>query len=242
MRRRIAKLTGAALVTALTAALAVMGLAAVQTGSAHPVEGTYDTTATGNEIGTVKFIMKLKRNGDKWVGEVTDSPVPLTINTVTVEANNKVTISATTGDAPVTISGLYDGGKIAGEWTAGESKGTWSAMKKEEVAAAAPAAPAAGAATEASIEGTYDAEVTAEGQGSLPFTLIVKKNGDKLVTEVPNAGDLTITAIEVNGENVTLTAAFQGQPFPLAGKRTSTGMGGKWEAGGFTGTWSAKRK
>ena len=92
------------------------------------------------------------------------------------------------------------------------------------------------------LEGSYDAEVTAEGQGSLPFVLIVKKVGDKLVTEVPNAGDLNIVGIEVNGEAVTLNATFQGNPFPLPGKITGTQMGGNWEAGGFKGTWTAKKK
>jgi hypothetical protein len=175
----------------------------------------------------------------------------MTLKTVTVGADNKVTILASTGDAEVTIAGMLDGPKLGGDWTAGQAKGTWTATRKEavEAVAAGAVAPAAAAgatgaapAAAAALEGTYDAEVTAEGQGSLPFVLVIKKAGDKLVTEVPNAGDLNIVGIDINGKDVTLNATFQGNPFPLKGTTDGSKMGGKWEAGGFSGTWSAKKK
>lgn len=93
-----------------------------------------------------------------------------------------------------------------------------------------------------SAEGTYTSEVVADGQGTLPFTLIVKRDGNKLTTEVKDGGDLNITGITVDGENVTLAANYQGQPFELPGKFTADGMGGKWAAGGYSGTWTAKRR
>ena len=215
--------------------------------AAHPAEGTYSVAATGAEIGTVNFTLKLMRKGDVWSGEIVESPIPMTVKTVTVAADNKVTILASTGDAEVTIAGMLEGPMLGGDWTAGQAKGTWTATRKEAVAAGAaapatPTTPAAGGAAAGALEGTYDAEVTAEGQGSLPFVLIIKKAGDKLVTEVPMAGDLNILAIEVTGTDVTLTASFQGNPFPLKGTTDGSKMGGKWEAGGFSGTWSAKKK
>lgn len=238
------------LVLTLACTLAAAGVAAAQGAGAHPVEGSYAVTAVGEQIGTVNFNMALKKVADKWVGEISDSPVPMTIKTVTVDAENKVTITASTGDAEVIIIGKLDAGKIAGDWTAGDAKGTWSAMRKEVVAKTAQVGtPSTGAAagapsvvTNASLEGTYDAEVTAEGQGSLPFLLIVKRSGDKLVAEAQNGGDLNITGIEINGEAVTLNATFQGNPFALPGKLTGSNMSGKWEAGGFSGSWSAKKK
>lgn len=239
MRRRMTQFLALALV-------AFAALAGTAFGQSHPVEGTYTVTATGNEIGTVTFTMTLKRNGDKWVGEVTDSPLPLTVTSVTVDASNKVTIVASTGDAAVTIAGMFESGKIAGDWTAGDAKGTWSGLRKDAAATAVAAAPAASGGTNGAaagaLEGTYDAEVAVEGQGALPFTLVVKKSGDKLTTEVPGAGDLNIVGIEVAGEAVTLKATFQGNPFDLPGKMAAGEMGGKWEAGGFTGTWKAKKK
>ena len=70
---------------------------------------------------------------------------------------------------------------------------------------------------------------------------MIKRSGDKLVTEVPNPGDLNIVGIEVKADGaVTLSATFQGNPFQLPGKRTGSEMGGKWAAGGFSGGHPAK--
>lgn len=216
--------------------LGLFGAALAQ--NMHPVEGKYDVTASGEAIGTINFQMTLKREGDKWNGQIMNSPQPMTINKVSVDADNKLTVTADTGGTEVTLTASYDNGKIDGKWNAGEATGTWSALKQGAAAAPVAAAPAAAG----SLEGTYAAEVTADGQGSMPFTLIVKKDGDKLVTEVKDGGDLNIVGIKVEGEAVTLSATFHGNPFPLPGKRTGSEMGGKWEAGGFSGTWSAKKK
>jgi hypothetical protein len=144
----------------------------------------------------------------------------------------------------VTIKGEFADGGFAGDWSAGDIKGTWKGAKKDTTAAAAkPDAAPPSAEALAAFEGTYEAKITAEGQGTLDFTLVIKRSGDKLVTEVPNPGDLNIVGIEVKGGDlVTLSATFQGNPFPLPGKRTGNEMGGKWSAGGFSGDWSAKKK
>jgi hypothetical protein len=187
--------------------------------------------------------MVLKRDGGKWAGEFKDSPTPLDVTSVTVDAENNITVLAKAGDAVVTISGKYNDGKIEGNWSAGEAKGTWSAVKQSGEMKSSASAASPGAAASGELEGTYDMQVTAEGQGSLPLTLVIKRNGDKLTTEVPGGGDLNIVDIKVEGDNVTLSASFQGgNPFPLPGKRSGSEMSGKWEAGGFSGTWSAKKK
>jgi len=239
MSKRALKLIGLSLVC--TVALAVAALAQ----GGHAVEGTYNVSANSTELGTVNFVMILKRDGGKWTAEVKDSPTPLTVTNVTVDDTNKITITADAGGTPVTITGKFDNDTIAGDWSAGDIKGAWKGTKKDAaVAAAKPAdAPAAAPAAAGGLEGTYDAKVIADGQGELAFTLVIKRNGDKLVTEVPNAGDLNIVGIEVKeGDAVTLSATFQSTPFQLPGKRTGNEMGGKWEAGGFSGTWSAKKK
>lgn len=216
----------------------------------HPVEGTYNVSATSSETGQLNFFITLKREGGKWIGEIKDSPQPLTVTSVTVDENNKIIVVADAGGTPVTIAGKFDSGKITGDWSAGDIKGAWTGTKKDAVAAA-PAASAtstagAGAAAKAAagIEGSYDAKVIADGQGELPFTLVIKRDGDKLVTEVPGGGDMNIVGIEVKDPDVVnLTGTYQGNgPIPLSGKRTGDDIGGKWEFGGFSGTWSAKRK
>ncbi|MBA3715412.1 MAG: hypothetical protein H0W76_23650 [Pyrinomonadaceae bacterium] len=81
-----------------------------------------------------------------------------------------------------------------------------------------------------------------DNTGTIPFTMTVKRDGDKLSTEVKDGVDLNITGITVNGDSVTLDASHQDRPFELPGKVTDTGMRGKWEAGGYSGTWTAKRR
>jgi Flp pilus assembly protein TadD len=216
---------------AMMCALAVSITARQQ---AHPLEGEFTVTATGGEIGTVTFTMIFKQSGGKWMCEVKDSPMPITVNSVTLDAD-KITIAATVDGQDLTITGKLDGQKLAGNWSVSDANGTWSAMKKT-------AAQTTPASTPGSVEGTYDAQIVADGQGTLPFTLIIKREGDKLVTEVKDAGPINITAIKVEGDNVTLSASYEGNPFDLPGKRTGSEMGGKWEAGGFSGSWSAKKK
>jgi hypothetical protein len=239
MNMRALKLIGLSLFCA--AALAQASLAQ----SANPIEGAYSVTANSAELGTVNFLMILKRDGGKWTAEVKDSPTPFTITSVTIDDTNKITIAADAGGTAVTINGKFDKGELAGDWSAGDIKGTWKGAKKDAAAAAAKPAASAPASAEAmaAVEGTYDAKISADGQGELPFTLVIKRNGDKLVTEVPNPGDLNIVGIEVKADGaVMLSATFQGNPFQLPGKRTGNEMGGKWMAGGFSGDWSAKKK
>lgn len=220
-----------------------LACAALAQGQPTSVEGTYNVTATSSELGTVNFVLILKLDGGKWKVDVKDSPTPLTVTNATVDDTNKLTITADAGGTPVTISGKFDKDAIAGEWSAGDIKGTWKGAKISDAAAAKPAAKPASAEALAAYEGTYEAKVTADGQGDVSFTLVIKRNGDKLVTEVPNGGDLNIVGIDVKeGNEVTLSATFQGNPFQLPGKRTGNEMGGKWAAGGFSGDWSAKKK
>lgn len=249
MAKDFARLTG----IVILALVCLTGITAAGFAQSHPAEGTYNVTATSNELGTINFLLVLKRTGDKWTGEIKDSATPLTVTNVTVDDTNKIVITADSGGTPVTINGKLDGGKITGDWSAGDIKGAWTALKKDEAAkvadkvAAAPAVSGgatASAAAAAGLEGTYDVKVIAEGQGELPLTLIIKRDGEKLVTEVPSGGDLNIVGIEVKDPDVVnLTATYQGNgPIPMLGKRTGDELGGKWEFGGFSGTWSAKRK
>jgi hypothetical protein len=214
----------------------VIGLAIAQP-KAHPLEGKYDVTASGDAVGSITFQLILKRNGEAWAGETVNTPIPLTISKVMVEGENKVSLTGDSGGTEVMMTAKVEEGKLKGDWTAGGGGGTWTAIKQG--ATERKAGSSAGAD---SVEGAYEAKVVAEGQGELPFTLIIKRDGDKFVTEVKDGGDLNITGITVNGDSVTLDAAYQGNPFPLPGKREGRDMKGKWEAGGFSGTWSAIKK
>jgi hypothetical protein len=232
----MARLRLAIAATIFIAAMTATGFASRQ--ATHPLEGEYAVTATGEQIGTVNFTMILKRVNGKWMGEIKGAPVPLTVKSVTAD-DTSVNIVAEVEGQEVTIAGKFEGGKLAGKWNTADSSGAWSATKN---AAPAQATTSSTPASGGSIEGMYEAQVTADGQGTLPFTLIIKREGDKLITEVKDGGPLNITGIRIDGDIVTLSATFEGNPFELPGKRTGNEMGGKWEAGGFTGNWSAKKK
>jgi len=248
MKKQLFKRASLALATMLALVLAgalSMTTLAQTSGAAHPVEGAYNVNSKSAEMGTLTFLLVLKKNGDKWMGEIKDAPMPLTVSATTVDADNNVNVTADAGGTAVEIKGKFVAGKITGDWSAGDLKGTWEATKKDEVmaASAAPAAAPAAAGAPADLEGTYDTVVIADGQGELPLTLMIKNDAGKLKTEVSNGGELNIVDIKVDGDNVTLTATYSGNgPIMLPGKRTGDQMGGKWEFGGFSGSWKATKK
>jgi hypothetical protein len=215
--------------------------------SPHPVAGKYAVTASSPELGEIKFQILLQQDGEKWKGAIKDSPMPFEVTSVTVDADNKVTITSGVEGTSVVIAGKFEAGKITGDWKAGDMGGKWVAIQEaaEAPAAAAPAAAASSASTAASIEGTYQTTVVADGQGEFSFNLVIANQGGTLKTSVPEGGDLNVVEIEVKDPDVVnLTATYQGQgPIPLTGKRVGADeMAGKWEAGGFSGTWKAVRK
>jgi hypothetical protein len=97
-------------------------------------------------------------------------------------------------------------------------------------------------ATPSPLEGTFDATIVVDGMASTDLTLVIKRDGDKLVAQSSGSSDLAITAIVVDGEKVTLKAAWQGNPFDLPGLIKGTEMGGKWDNGFVGGSWSAKKR
>ena len=72
---------------------------------------------------------------------------------------------------------------------------------------------------------------------------MIKRSGDKLVTEVPNPGDLNIVGIEVKEDDSSRSQPrSRATRFQLPGKRTGNEMGGKWSAGGFSGSTGQPRR
>src|SRR5262249_60743261 len=100
MNMRALNLIGLSLLCA--AALAQASLAQSDAKpDARSIEGAYSVTANSAELGTVNFVLVLKREGGKWTAEVKDSPTPLTISSVTVDDTNKISIIADAGGTAV---------------------------------------------------------------------------------------------------------------------------------------------
>lgn len=102
----------------------------------------------------------------------------------------------------------------------------------------AQAAPAPAVA----VEGVYDVQVVESTMGPTNLTMTITREGGQLVVKSVGGDPLTITAIEVRGEDVVLSAAYDGNPIPLPGKITAEGMAGVWSVEGFGGPWKATRK
>ncbi|MFN0124259.1 MAG: hypothetical protein ACKV2V_27480 [Blastocatellia bacterium] len=207
----------------------------------HPIEGKYDVTVTGDAVGSLSFILSLKKNGDNWTGEIQNSPQPMNVTKCEVGTDNAIVLSADTDGIAIDMNVTWDNGKLDGQWTAGELRGGVKGMKQSG-GAAKPAPATTASTTRASYEGTYAATLTVEGQGTLPFGITIRKVGDKYKAESTDGGPLGVAGFEAAGDDVTLTLTFQGSPFSISGKRTDTGMAGKWETGGLKGVWEAKKK
>ena len=143
MRQQFNRLASLALALVFTSVTAITALAQGGNGTVHPLEGTYNGTFISAEMGTVPFLLIFKKNGEQWTAEIKDSPLPLTITKVMVDAENNVVFTADAGGTPVEIKGKFDAGKIKGNWTAGELKGTWEVTKKDATKDASAATPAA---------------------------------------------------------------------------------------------------
>ena len=117
---------------------AMLSLSALAQGNA--VEGTYNVNASSSELGNITFVMVLKKADGKWMAEIKDSPMPFTVSAVTVDAENNVVITADAGGTTVEMKAKADAGKLKGNWTAGDMKGTMEGAKKDAMAAPAAAA------------------------------------------------------------------------------------------------------
>jgi hypothetical protein len=198
-----------------------------------PVEGSYVITAVAEGMGKMTFTLLLKKDGDKWVGEIKDSPQPWIVNSITVDTKNKITVTADAGGSSITLTGQYGDNKIVGDWVAGDLKGSWQADKK--------ASTFPDIKTE--IAGFYDFTIPSH-QGVLSIILAIKNDNGKLVASSESGGALNITGITLNEDGVIrLTAMDSGNnPVILKGKREGGKISGILEGDGSPLVWTAKKQ
>src|SRR5262245_7619302 len=147
--------------------LALTGFPKAQNKTLHPLEGLYEVSATRTDTGQgFKFLVSLRSDGVKWVGEVRETPIPVTVKEVTVTGENSLTGSATAdaGRKTVSFTVKVEESKITVNVSDGERPGAVTATKK----ATEGKAPA-------TVEGTYEGQAGAEGEKSFPIELIIKR-------------------------------------------------------------------
>ncbi len=114
------------------------------------------------------------------------------------------------------------------------------------VIAAGAALVAAGgrgyAADEPAAVGVWDC-VSATGDGDeMPFTLTVKEEDGKLTaTAGSDQGQIPLTDVEVNGDELSFKASLNDQDYAVKLKVTGDTLAGEWSGGGDSGTVKGKR-
>jgi hypothetical protein len=147
--------------------LVTTGFPRPQSGSAHPLEGLYEVSIKRGDVGGgIRFLVSLTRQGSSWVGEVSETPVPVTVKNITVIGDNSLTGTATVdekGEA-ISITLKADGSKITCSVKDGERTATLTATKNASQEKAT-----------IDLEGIYDAHAVLDGGNSLAFELVIKR-------------------------------------------------------------------
>lgn len=98
----------------------------------NPIEGEYDSVAKSPQLGEIRFILILKKESAGWSGTVRNATLPFTIERVTVDEKEEISVFAKTGNGGnLTIVGKYQDEKIVGTWSFGDFKGDWIGEKKK---------------------------------------------------------------------------------------------------------------
>jgi hypothetical protein len=238
------------IITSLIFVLAVCALPAAalgfnnQTTSSDNISGKYEGTSKSQAFGEFPLTVQIKQEAGKITGSI-DTPqgsLPITSGTY---ADGKVVLKFDAGGNEGTVNAQLKDGKITGEWSVAGQTGTMELKAAGATPATPPASstPAATAAAGDPVTGEWSASADVQGS-SLPFTLKLKLDGDKVTGESSSeqgtmplskgtysAGKLTVVLETPNG-NVTLSGMI------ADGKLT-----GEYDfAGQMTGKWEAKKK
>ncbi len=123
------------LTISLACCVALLGLAAFagaqsEQAKAGPVTGTWQCESHGGQNGDMNFTLTLTQDGDNVTGSV-DSPMGGADISQGSFKDDKLMLEIDAGDTPYTLSATLDDGQLKGEWTHGETKGSWEGKKGE---------------------------------------------------------------------------------------------------------------
>ena len=96
---------------------------------ADALSGVWDAALVTDD-NTRQLTLTLKLEGNKVTGSFESSHLGSGAINNGSWVNNKLTITLETNHAPVTLTGVLQKGKLAGEWDAGHMQGKWEAKKK----------------------------------------------------------------------------------------------------------------
>ncbi len=94
-----------------------------------PLTGTWECTAHGGSQGDLPFTLTLEQAKDTVTGNVTSRIGSAELTTATYK-NKVLEIQIEGGQSEYLLTGNLKGGKLSGEWSHGDEKGTWEGTKQ----------------------------------------------------------------------------------------------------------------
>jgi hypothetical protein len=213
------------------------------------LSGKYEGVAKSEQIGDIPLTVEIKNDNGKITGKIETPQGPAAITGGTYE-NGKLTMKFDAGGNEGTVTATVDGDKITGKWELGgqggglELKravaGASAATKPVAPPAATPAVPAAGGDP---ISGEWDAAADVGGS-SLPFTLKLKLEGDKVTGSSESAqGSAALSKGTWAANKLSFTLETGQGVINMSAVVKDGKLVGEYDVGGqMTGKWEAKKK
>src|SRR5687767_12337522 len=229
--------------------VALLVSASAMAAQAKPdISGKYEGLAKGAGIGEVPLTAEIKNDNGKITGKL-DIPQGAANITSGSFVDGKLSMKVDAAGTELTINGTFKDDKITGDWALEGQTGTFE-LKKTGAAAAATPPPAAvtpPAATKPAagdpVTGDWDASADVGGQ-SLPFTMKLKLEGDKVTGSTESAqGSVPISKGSFVGDKLSITIDTPNGAVVLTGIIKDGKLTGDFDfAGQAQGKWEAKKK
>lgn len=208
-----------------------------------PLSGKYEGVAKSEQIGDIPLTVEIKNDNGKVSGKIDtpQGPAPITGGTFD---NGKLTMKFDAGGNEGTVTAMLDGDKITGKWELAGQGGTLE-LKRAGMASSSGAAKPAAVAPAAGdpVSGEWDATADAGGT-SLPFTLKLKLEGDKVTGSSESAqGSAPLSKGTFSNNKISFSLDTPNGSIGMTAMIKDGKMVGDFDfAGQMTGKWEATKK
>ena len=210
------------------------------------LSGKYEGVAKSDQIGDIPLTVEIKNDNGKLTGKIETPQGPAAITGGTYD-NGKIVMKFDAGGNEGTVTATLDGDKITGKWELGGQGGGLELKRAGMASASAAPKPAAPAAAPAAggdpISGEWDATADAGGT-SLPFTLKLKLDGDKVTGTSESAqGTATLSKGSFAANKLSFNLDTPNGAIVMTALLKDGKLVGDFDfAGQMTGKWEAKKK
>lgn len=208
-----------------------------------PLSGKYEGVAKSEQIGDIPLTVEIKNDNGKVSGKIDTPQGPAPITSGTFD-NGKLTMKFDAGGNEGSVTATLDGDKITGKWELAGQGGSLE-LKRAGMASSGGAAKPAGGAPAAGDPVSGDWEATADAGGtSLPFTLKLKLEGDKVTGSSESAqGSVALSKGTFANNKLSFSLETPNGAIGMTGTVKDGKIVGDFDfAGQMTGKWEATKK